>query len=408
MLLKLTVCALLALLMTAVLIFPTLFYLNEGIRNTVQTTESNFSFTKFLAKLFNGVYFNRSFVNTTKSVYPHVYSGILSLVVVPTFFLSKQITRRERFIYGMIFLFIVISFFIPEVGNIWHAFVYPTGFPYRFAFLFSFLSIYLTARALDLGLWETKKILISCIFWSVILGYLLVVQEINFALWFWNQLLLVLLAVITLFIEGVKWYSLVWIMLVVVIFGEVTMHQIITLKKVDRATPFTLYDKTINQALTEFDVYQEYWEPLKKVTSTYASFDTDNLYYDFPSVSGFSSMTNKKYLLMLTKLGYSTSNVRAKRNGGTAITDILLSNQYQVIPKERSQETLKNYQQVMTQTHSSLYQTKYENPIGLLFDDQQISTEVPNDLQQRIIASLGGILLNIYVIKKFSIKRLTV
>ncbi|MCM6864799.1 YfhO family protein, partial [Enterococcus faecium] len=94
---------------------------------------------------------------------------------------------------------------------------------------------------------------------------------------------------------------------------------------------------TINQTLTEFEVYQEYWEPLKKVTSTYASFDKDNLYYDFPSVSGFSSMNNKKYLLMLTRLGYSTSNVRAKRNGGTVITDILLSNQYQVIPNQEIQ-----------------------------------------------------------------------
>ena len=48
-------------------------------------------------------------------------------------------------------------------------------------------------------------------------------------------------------------------------------------------------------------------------------------------------MNNKKYLLMLTRLGYSTSNVRAKRNGGTVITDILLSNQYQVIPNQEIQ-----------------------------------------------------------------------
>ena len=82
-----------------------IFILHIWIRNTVQTIESTF-FTKFLAKIFNGVYFNRTFVNTTKLVYPHIYSDIQSLVVVPTFFLSKQITRRECLIYGMRFFLV--------------------------------------------------------------------------------------------------------------------------------------------------------------------------------------------------------------------------------------------------------------------------------------------------------------
>ena len=389
LLLRLSGYALLALLMAAVIILPTLFYLTEGIRNTIHITESKFSFTKLLAKLFNGIYYQRSFVNTSKSVYPHIYSGILTLVITPLFF-SKQISRRERLIYGVLYLFLIISFCVPIVGNIWHAFVYPTGFPYRFAFLFSFLSIYLTARALEQGVWRVKPVTFSCLIWSLVLGFLLVIQEINFTSGFWNQVLLTLLVLIALFTEGEKWRTFIGLLFVALTFAEVTVHQLTTVKKMDQVTPFTLYDQTITQAETEFIAYREKWQPLKKVVSNYMTFDTDNLYYHFPSVSGFSSMNNKQYLLMLTELGYSTSAVRAKRGGGTAITDILLGNQYQVIKNDQTSEVSANYQPIAFADQSTLFQTVYENPTGLFFDDAQVTAEVPRNLQQRIITSLGG------------------
>lgn len=392
--LKLIGFSLVALLMTGIIIVPTLFQLVEGVRNTIPTVEVNFSFPKLLAKMFNGVYFNRSFISNSKTVYPHIYSGMLPLIVLPLFFISKKVPKRERISFGLILFVLIISLIVPEIGNIWHAFTYPTGFPYRFSFIFSFLLIFLCAKGFECNVFEYKGIALSCMFWSAVLAYLLVVKEIGFSIWFWNQILLVCVVIFALFADMEKLNKPFAFLAILFVMIEVTVHQERILAKLDHVTPFTEYNSNTEEEAGEFSKYREQLEakdkPFKKVVSTYGSFDTDNIYYDFPSISGFSSMVNKRYLLMLTKLGYSSSSVRVKRDGGTMVTDILLGNQYRIEPKDKNSSLRKQFQLAESEEQSNLIKTKYENPIGLLFGDEDVSLETPSDIQNRIIESFGG------------------
>lgn len=393
-LLKVVTYSIIGLLLASIIIVPMVFQLIDGIRNKIPSTELNFSINKMISKLFNGVYLNRSFIDNSNSVYPHIYAGFLPLLLLPVYFCSKKIDKRERISSGIILFIFLISFIIPEIGKIWHAFTFPTGFPYRFAFLFSFFIILLCARGIESGIgFEVNKISISFVMWSIVLVYLLIMKDLDFLIWFWNQFLLTSIYIFSLFVNFQKLNGKIAILALSFIFMEVTVHQVQTLTKLDRATPFTDYDKNMGNSISEFELYQKFFKtsdtPFKKVVSTYNSFDTDNIYYGFPSVSGFSSMVNKKYLVMLSNLGYSSSAVRVKRDGGTIITDILLGNQYRIEPIETANNENKQYEQVKSGNYSHLLKSSFDTPIGLLFADNVVLEEPPSDIQNRIIESLG-------------------
>ncbi len=70
---------------------------------------------------------------------PYYYVGMLSFVLLPLFFLSKKINKREKCVCGLLLFLLLLSSLIPGLYLFWHGFNAPDGWYYRFSYLVSFV-----------------------------------------------------------------------------------------------------------------------------------------------------------------------------------------------------------------------------------------------------------------------------
>ena len=74
---------------------------------------------------------------------PNLYSGMLSIVLLPMFLISKNIPLKNKFALLALLLLLVASTNINMLAFVWHGFTNPMGFSPRFPFVVSFLLIFI-------------------------------------------------------------------------------------------------------------------------------------------------------------------------------------------------------------------------------------------------------------------------
>lgn len=138
-------CSLSAGAMTAVLTIPVFFALQESSAiGDVFPTSWAFYNTVFSS-------FSRYFVTSYPDIFnnvPNVYSGVIVVLLLPLFFLCKKIKLREKICYGILVAFMYLSFQVPALDFIWHAFHYPNSVPFRESFIISFLLVMIAYKVL--------------------------------------------------------------------------------------------------------------------------------------------------------------------------------------------------------------------------------------------------------------------
>lgn len=77
---------------------------------------------------------------------PFVYCGVVTLLLIPVYFLSKRFSVREKTHSGAFIMFFVLSFFISTFDLIWHGFQKPNWLNYRYSFMLCFFLIVLAYR----------------------------------------------------------------------------------------------------------------------------------------------------------------------------------------------------------------------------------------------------------------------
>lgn len=83
------------------------------------------------------------------NVLPNIYSGILSIILVPLYFVNKDIRIKEKTMYLLMLLFFVFSFDNNQMNFIWHAFHFPNDLPFRFSYMYTFIFLIMAYKALQ-------------------------------------------------------------------------------------------------------------------------------------------------------------------------------------------------------------------------------------------------------------------
>lgn len=141
-----TVCTLFAFGISAPLIIPVAKDLMQGklaTQSYVPDITTNFEFAKLFEKLHCAVY-----DSITNSGLPAIYCGFIPLILIIVFFVLKHIGIREKIGAVVILALLAASFYFTKWDMAWHGFQYPTWFPYRYAFVFSFFMLYMALRAI--------------------------------------------------------------------------------------------------------------------------------------------------------------------------------------------------------------------------------------------------------------------
>ena len=84
-----------------------------------------------------------------EDVLPNVYCGILTVMLIPLYLLSKSIKLREKIAHVLLLAVLYFSFNVNYANYIWHGFHFPNDLPYRFSFMYSFILLVMAFRAIE-------------------------------------------------------------------------------------------------------------------------------------------------------------------------------------------------------------------------------------------------------------------
>ena len=145
-LLRVGVYTLLGIGLAACLILPAYYSLTFGKTDFTQGSfafVTKFDILDFITKMFPGAY------DTVRPEgLPWVYSGTLSLLLLPLYFLAKKIPAREKIATGSLLFVIFLSMYINTLDVLWHGGQAPNWLNFRYSFVFVFLVLLIAARAL--------------------------------------------------------------------------------------------------------------------------------------------------------------------------------------------------------------------------------------------------------------------
>lgn len=96
---------------------------------------------------------------------PNIYCGVISLILSLLFLTCKQIKLRDKLCCVFMLFFLSLSFLIRQLDYIWHGFHFTNMIPYRFSFIYSFVMLYMAYRAYTLRkFFKPWQIITACCF----------------------------------------------------------------------------------------------------------------------------------------------------------------------------------------------------------------------------------------------------
>lgn len=139
--------SILAALLAAFALLPVFFILQGSSAtnsNFPTTFSSYFSIFDFFANHLAGV--EPTIRSSGDTVYPNIYCGIITLVLVPLYMFSNKFSIREKIASTAVAALFFFSFNINILNYIWHGFHFPNDLPYRFSFAYSFFLLFIAYK----------------------------------------------------------------------------------------------------------------------------------------------------------------------------------------------------------------------------------------------------------------------
>lgn len=229
--------SLLAGLMACVIFFPSILDVMKANRSGLSNNATTIELA--LKRFFIGSYND---FNLLSYYEPNLYCGIITFVLVLTYFFSDKHSDKEKYIIGSIFTIFILSIFIPKIDLLWHGFSYPIGYNYRFTYLFSAFLIVLAFKEFSIkGITRVQR--------NSILGLALLAGMFTFShndnVYSWICVGLIILYAITLF-SKVKCRNII---LVLLILFELCFNTYVSFFKAENSTT---YKNFINEIVPNF------------------------------------------------------------------------------------------------------------------------------------------------------------
>ena len=81
--------------------------------------------------------------------WPNIYCGVAVMMLSILFAFNKKIELKKRIVYLVVIVLLLASFSLNALAYVWHGFHYPNSLPARQSFIYIFLMLYISFKALD-------------------------------------------------------------------------------------------------------------------------------------------------------------------------------------------------------------------------------------------------------------------
>ncbi len=357
-----------ALGIAAMIIFSAYYSLSFG-KSTFSSPDweitTNFDILDLLYKLLPG-----SYDTVRPEGYPFIYCGMLTLLLLPAYFLTDKYPMRQKIFSGIFIFIFIASFSLSVTDLIWHGFQYPNWLNYRYSFMLSFYLCVLACRAFS----EFKTVSLKGVMGTggLIALFCIILQKYDDApvikpddymtIWFSLILIFAYLALLGL-LRKAEDKQIVAVFLVAAVTIEVFLNGLWNLNGLDYDvvySTYSSYNDSLNKSRPIVNAVQQADPSFYRMEKTFNQKTNDNMALGIRGLSGSTSTLNEETIRFLNKLGYLSRSHWSKYFGGTPVSDSLLGMKYILSEKD----IYKNYYEVFSTDPAHGY-VAYKNPYAL-------------------------------------------
>jgi uncharacterized membrane protein YfhO len=399
--------------LSATLLLPTFFALKT-------TSAAGDVFPKTITHYFDLFdYITRHFTAAPPSIregMPNLYCGIIVLILIPIYFLSKSIKLKEKLWHLVLLAMLVLSFNINILSFIWHGFHYPNQVPYRFSFVYIFLFLSMCYDAFKrLDEFTGKQIGAICM---TVLGLVIISQKfddlsLEYTTLYSSIIFIILYAAAfnldrsSYKIQSSKIHSLKiqfshlpkTLFIFLVIAAEVVTSTVLITMKIDSIEGYSLRDgyssgKEVTQIREWISNIEKEDKDFYRMEILPPKTTNDPYLYNYRGLSMFSSTLPEKTVKMFENLGYHSNSINSyEYEGSTAILDSLFGIKYLIYRSPNIEEHL--YRQIEATDEMTVFKNPYALSLGFQTPDKlkkfYSTSSNPFDAQNSLVNYICGI-----------------
>ncbi len=309
-----------------------------------------------------------------------VYTSILVLALVLFYFLNRNIDKKEKRASLGVVIFFYLSFSLNALNLIWHMFQQPIWWSSRFSFCFSFFLIKLAADELAAfeDMPQNKRLKLLTINSLVILFSSITIFFKNSSMTYINLVFLLfsvcLLAIYILFLG--RFPIKVFLLLTILDVGlntyvNLSINKDAYMKSVS-SQELRRSKNTIDAILSEDDDFYR----IERVDKTLVN---DGLYYGYPTITYFNSVSNTRTNRLLNSLGFETTSALVDFYKHSATEPLALDPFVMSILNIKYFEGSNDY---LTKVEDEFY--KNEHPLSRIFSTAHLERVAPRQFPRNI------------------------
>lgn len=315
-----------------------------------QTEESHQSFLALKANILDII--NSMFIGhlpTINNEVPFLYCGIITVLMLPLFFVNKNIKVKDKVLAIVVLGLLFLSMVVKQLYMLMHAFDNPNYYGFRFAFLAVFTLVVIgnitlkNMNGIKIWYFIPAPILLSFIYY-----YMIDDQKNRFSNIHFNDyrkfeiniVFIVLASVLIWLFSKIKYKTIIASLILAALLVELTIngnilfYQLGTSETEDKINTYTT---AINDGIKQINKLAEID---KRVTDSYDFYririDNDINFntagqFGFNSLTSFSSSDAPKLRKLLKNLGIATGYHFMLEKGYTEVTEMLFAAKYRMI-----------------------------------------------------------------------------
>lgn len=404
--------------MAMVLMLPTAIALSETA--TSDTTFPGFQIYQNIWQILTNHFIGaRPVVLGRNEDLPNIYTGLLTFMLLPYYFMDRNVTSREKSLRAALLIFMLLCCVIKPLDFMIHGMHFPSNLPHRFTFIYSFIMLTMGYRAF-LNFKENKRlkfeylyiICIVYVLWMCLteFGFVAAVDKIERTLTNADIAInigaMIAYCILLYFYKtsGKKTPALLQWTFLVCIFAEMLFGSYTGL---DRTTDRTAYVKYLDAGAEAVKYEEEHSDKFYRTEFRRFTAINDAALYHYPGFSQFSSMAPGDTTALIQDVGIAATSNSHRYYDPTPLVDAMFNLKYVMnkdgdITKDRY-NFLSKWETTLpdgTSSNVTLYENKYWLPLGFMVDsdikDWETEDSQPFDVQNDFVKKATNVDENIF------------
>ncbi|MCM1158758.1 MAG: YfhO family protein [Bacteroidales bacterium] len=326
----------------------------------------------------------------------NLYCGIFTILLAFMFFFSGRVRLEKKVKYGLLILFLVISFNNQQLNYIWHGFHNQYGIPNRFAFLYIFVllimayEVYLKRRDIRFPM-VVGAYLVSMLFVVYCYYHAETVYELRTYV-LSAVILTVYLVLFALYLGIPERKKLPLYLLTAVAVLEVVVNGLFGFGQVGSSEPDYYYGATETFETLKNRV-EEKEDGFFRADILEPLFVDEATWYNLKSVGIFGSTVRGELVDIMGRLGFYTGANEYLYYGATPVTNALFGVKY-VYTREGDFVNV-DMEPYDTEENISVHKNSYTLPVAYMVNQEILDFETldngPFTVQNELCGALSGV-----------------